>query len=328
MSTIHKIGIIGAGAIVELAHLPVLKTLKNVDVKWICDINVDNCVLLSSMYDVKVIDINLLDSALKDIDICLLTIPYGARPTYIEKISNNNCALYIEKPFAIDSEEHLSIMKRFSPNKLAVGYQRRYFQIVDELKHIIEDNIYGSLKKISLFEGNFHIKGNKSYLSNYKMAGGGIIIESAIHALDQILLILEAENVLVENVRSLAKNKIDYDSTIKGQIQGKNNAIAYELFISNLRNFNNGLYMEFENCTLKCDLSVESTIAIKSKNSNRWYTIAPVGDRSNYPSSINESFKYIWEDFIAALDSGQSNRSSASGSILTTSWIEQIYRNV
>jgi len=328
MSATYKIGIIGAGAIVELAHLPVLKTLKNVDVKWICDINVDNCALLSSMYNVNVIDINLLDNELKNIDICLLTIPYGARPAYIEKISNNNCALYVEKPFAINSEEHLTIMKKFSAHKLAVGYQRRYFQIIDELKNIIEDNIYGQLKKISLFEGNFHIKGNKSYLSNYKMAGGGIIIESAIHALDQLLLILEAKDVTVENVRSLAKDKIDYDSFITGQIRRQNTSISYELSISNLRNFNNGLYMEFENCILKCDLSVEGTISIKAKNSNRWYNMAPVGNRSNYPSSINESFKYIWEDFISALDSGQSNNSSASNSILTTNWIEQIYKNV
>lgn len=328
MSINYRLGIIGAGAIVELAHLPVLKTLTNVNVEWICDINITNCNLLSSMYNVPVIEINQIDDKLKDIDICLLTIPYGARPAYIDKIAKNDCALYVEKPFAINVEEHQAIIKKFPANKLAIGYQRRYFQIIDELRNIINDNIYGHLKKVKLLEGNFHIKGNKSYLSDYQMAGGGIIIESAIHTLDQLLLILDAKEVTVENVRSLAKQKIDYDSHIIGQIKCSNTTIAYELSISNLRNFNNGLYFEFENCTLKCELSVEGSITIKSKSSKRWYTVAQVGGHANYPSSINDSFRYLWLDFLNALTTGQTNYSSAVNSKLTTHWIEQIYQNV
>ncbi len=48
----YKIGVIGAGKIVENNHLPVLKNINNINVEWVYDTNSVRSKLLTSMYGV------------------------------------------------------------------------------------------------------------------------------------------------------------------------------------------------------------------------------------------------------------------------------------
>ena len=80
----YKVGIIGAGAIVETAHLPVLKVLDKTEVVWVYDRNEDRSGLISRMFEVPVIKEEKLAASIAAIDICLLSIPYGARAAYFQ----------------------------------------------------------------------------------------------------------------------------------------------------------------------------------------------------------------------------------------------------
>jgi predicted dehydrogenase len=190
--------------------LPVLKNLEQVEIVWQYDKNEKRSALIEKMFDVKALDEADIQFAIRDIDICLLTIPYGVRKEFIEKCAALNKSMYVEKPFARTTAEHEYYCKLFSPYKLAVGFQRRFYKIVTFLQLAINGNFFGALKEIVFTEGYFNIKGGSKFLSDVNLSGGGVIIESAIHSLDQILLITSANNVEVTEVNSFHKDLLDY----------------------------------------------------------------------------------------------------------------------
>ncbi len=140
----YKVGIIGAGAIVELSHIPVLKNLEEIEIAWQYDKSVERSAVITKMFQVPALKEEELDSAIQQIDICLLTVPYGARKYFIEKCASKNKSLYVEKPFATKSDEHINYCSLFPAYKLAVGFQRRYYKIVYDLQKIIGSRIFGS----------------------------------------------------------------------------------------------------------------------------------------------------------------------------------------
>ena len=77
------------------------------------------------MYKIPIVHEAVLENAMDEIDICLLTVPYGVRSKYIEACALKKKALYVEKPFAINLQEHQHYCSLFTPANLAVGFQRR-----------------------------------------------------------------------------------------------------------------------------------------------------------------------------------------------------------
>lgn len=327
MTKKYKLGIIGAGSIVELSHLPILKNLDQIEVCWQFDKNITRSDIISKMFQVPVLREEQLENAIKEIDICLLTIPYGVRRSFIEKIAANGKSLFVEKPFATTIEEHEYYCGLFPSYKLAVGFQRRHYKIVSFVQQLIKGNFFGALKKIHFREGYFVLKGGNRFTSEVNLSGGGVIIESAIHSLDQILLITSAQNVLVNEVKSLHKNLLDYDSVFTSLISTNNGEIPITCEISSLRNLKSGLEMEFENATINCQLTTDTKIKILSNNNEAVFTIS---DMEKYvgANSISHSFYIFWNEFLTALNEEKDNLTSGTSSILTTGWIEQIYKKM
>ena len=122
-----RLGIIGAGKVVEDGHLPVLKNLSGLKTKWICDGNIDCAKLLSKRYSVPHKPLDLTVKSLKEIDLCFIAIPVGARKPYLEACAQAGISIYVEKPFARTSEEHEYFRSLYPDHKVAVGLQRRFF---------------------------------------------------------------------------------------------------------------------------------------------------------------------------------------------------------
>src|SRR5580658_475915 len=117
------VGIIGAGSIVEDSHLPALKVCDRASVAWIHDAKESRAAMLAVMYGIRPVAIDGLSAALDGVDVCLLAVPYGARPAFIEMCASRGKALYVEKPFATTLQEHERYCSLFPAHKLAVGFQ-------------------------------------------------------------------------------------------------------------------------------------------------------------------------------------------------------------
>lgn len=328
----YRIGIIGAGSIVESNHLPAIASLSQAEFAWIYDKNAARSAMVSKMYGVPAVEEASFDRVIGEVDVCLLAIPYGTRKPYIDLCRQSGKAIVIEKPFAFSEEEHLATCEGFSDWAIAVNFQRRFYRSVDILRQINRTRPFGHLRSIRYIQGNFTLKGGSGYLSSASLAGGGVIAESASHILDIILLITAAKGISLLEMRSLHQDGLDYDSVFDSLITTEDTQIPVHCEISTLRNLANGLYLEFDNGLLTCDLSPDGKIFLRNKaNSTIEYSLT--GERSyenvQYQATrINEAFLIFWQQFVQGLQKKEVNLTSASSSMLTSSWLEGIYKRI
>lgn len=327
-----KIGIVGAGKIVEDAHLPVLRTIPGVSVAWITDQAAERRNLLADMYRVTSLDPGAAMDAIQDIDICLIAIPFGARRQYLERCIQNEKAVYVEKPFARSDADHFEIMSRFPPHKLAVGFQRRGYQVVQTLRELIHNGMLGPLRSVELTEANFTLKsgGASSFRNSSDAAGGGVTIESSIHSLDLIQYVTSATDVVTSEVQCIAAAGIDFQMQCKSHLSlAGNEKLPVSLFVSRLRNLPDAFQFYFDNAVVELPPKPQFPLLIKPVNPGAcWYTLEPGSARPRAAANINAAFVFFWEHFLAGIREQKPNITSAVSSVVTSRWIGQIYRAV
>ena len=327
-----RIGIIGAGSIVEVNHIPAIRSLERATMAWVFDKNPQRTELVAKMYGIPVLSGEFPAAALEQVDICLLAIPYGARKPYIDLCRKIGKCLVVEKPFAFSKEEHLDYCSGFQPWEIAVNFQRRYYHSVGMISQIIGKNRFGRLRSVDLVQGNFSLKGGSGYLSDVGLAGGGVIAESASHILDILLLVTRAERVKLSQLQSLHLSGLDYDTAFESVIETASDEIRVHCEISTLRNLRNGLYLEFDHAFVSCDLSPEGKIFLRDKKDQHLEFSLLDESREEVSSfqatKVNMAFFLFWQQLLDAVLEKKPNSTSACTSLLTSSWIGEIYKKI
>lgn len=325
-----KVAIIGAGKIVEDAHLPVLKTMPGIRIAWITDQQPERRSLIEKMYSVRTLEPTAALTALADVDACLIAVPLGARKPYLENCAKFNVAAYIEKPFARSSTEHQREMDAFPSHAIAVGFQRRAYQTVQTLRQIIQSGMFGPLRAINLTEATFSLSsgGATSFRSSSASAGGGVAIESAIHSLDQILYVTSAQDIQTTEINGIVRDGIDYQVSLTSQLTMPHQSkVDVRVFLSRLQNRTDCFQFTFEHATVMLPGKPDQPLVISSQDTSiAPLTIATFSDRLFDPArTVNQAFIVFWDRFVAGLHDRNVNLTSAATSVLTTHWIEQIY---
>jgi len=334
-----KIGVIGAGGIVETNHLPAIAASGKAEIAWIYDKNPARAELVAKMYGLSVLEEAGLGAALASVDCCLLATPYGVRKPYIDACRNAGIALVIEKPFAFSRQEHLDYCRGFREWAIAINLQRRYYLSVSTLHRIIRTAVFGKLVRVRFNQGYFSLKGGSGYLSDVRLSGGGVIAESAIHSLDIILWITGASEVTLTDMRSLHADRLDYDSQFDSTIVTPHGNVPVHCAVSTLRNLDNGLELEFEQATVSCDLSPDAPILVKQRRGGSaggdtrgqdFYLTSTLQreDLLLSATKINEAFLVFWQQFLEGMAGHTAGRTSARESLLTSVWIEEIYKSM
>ena len=96
MNTLN-IGIVGFGHVVLNAHLPILRVLKDVKIKWVLDPDPKEVALLSHLNISRISSIDQLEE-FPDTDIVLLTSPYGSRTPIFNSMKGMVKGIYCENP--------------------------------------------------------------------------------------------------------------------------------------------------------------------------------------------------------------------------------------
>lgn len=323
-----RVGIIGAGNIVECCHLPVIKNNKSLAVSWLYDVNKHRAEFVSKMFRVPLIQEAQLEASISEIDICLLAVPYGVRKVYLESCSKKGVAVYVEKPFAKTLDEHTYFSSLFQPFRLAIGFQRRYYPWVGCIGSIISSGIFGEVKQVNLNQGFFSLKQGNSFMADVSLSGGGAIIDSAIHAMDQLLVAAKTERVSVKEVKFICKNGIDYDSIFLAELHNGDKKFDLHAQVSSLRNLENGLTIFFEKATVKSNFSCNASLQISATTSQETIFELQQFDLNGVVSSVNDSFVFFWQEFIEGLSTYSINLTHAITSTTTTSLIEQLYKKM
>ena len=317
-----KIGIIGCGNFALINHIPCLLSNRSVEISWVYDSSKNQIEQANLMYGLSGLENDQLDNGLNDIDLVLLTVPYGVRDIFYSLLSSKKIAVYVEKPFSKSLSEHQLIAEKFKSLPLTIGFNRRSYKNHQIIKSIIVKNMFGQLKKILIRQGAFSISGGSGFRSDSNLSGGGILIESGIHLIDAAIYITDPISTVVTQKKMLSNAGIDYHTEAKGQFLFESINVPFSVEISTLQNFLSGLWFEFENLILHCPINPSESISIVDRSGEI------IGELNMYVDgalTIEESISMTWDLCIENYFNCGSGAITSNDVALTTKFIEQLY---
>ena len=318
-----KIGIVGLGNVAWNVHLPILLSRKDVSVSWICEENIEKKSIIENKKINFFSNINEIYN-FENVDIVLIATPYGVRKEIFDKIKNKCKGVFFEKPYALKLEEHNYFTSFFKASCLTVGYTRRKMGIVQAMKKIIDQKVFGDLISIKIFFGDIHYKFD-SFRSNLEQSGGGIFFEAGTHWIDCALFTSGAKQIINFHSEKKFKSGLDIDSNGKFELIDKdNNKINCDFKISSLQNTSNKIEYIFNNCSIDLFL-FEDESNLKIKNKKNIDFIIKDNEFLNFPNNSYSIAYFFWSEFINSFKNEKETEFTINDFYLTTKITEMFY---
>jgi predicted dehydrogenase len=194
MTDQFRLAVIGAGLITKASHLPAALALPQVEVKAIIDPVSARAAALASSYGIRPLIVSDINEALRSPG-CTIDGAIIATPNHTHKELSVRCleagvSVLIEKPLANSVADGVAIVDaaKRAGKVAAVGYWRHFSEVTTLLKEVLDRQYCGTVKR---FVHQFGTDGGWAPLSAYNLdkrtAGGGVLVVSGSHFLDQIL---------------------------------------------------------------------------------------------------------------------------------------------
>lgn len=327
-----QVGIVGAGDITGLVHLPVLKNYGDVHVEWIADLDAQRVCALGRVFEVdrQIVLQREKEIQLPPCDIVLLATPVYARRTYLEYFCARGNAILTEKPFAVSADEHQSFLRLCVNNHIHCGYMRRTYATVRALRRMVRESWFGQLRSIRYSEGGRVSRttaASKTLDMSYKN-GGGVLRDLGCHGIDLMLYVTGASRFSVQGSKiewdQETDRQIVSDFTLSGMDYIKKNECQVEFSVSWLSEQSNQMIFEFDHASLRAGIRPEAELEIASPlHKDIWTRLSLdiIGARSSY-----QAFFLEWQDIVCALRNGPTGELSAASSLLTTRIVDDMYR--
>ena len=221
-----KIAVIGLGDISKI-HLPAIQANPNVELVAVCDRD-------ETLKD-SVPGVNFYTDYHEMLEKEALDCVHNLLPHYLHYAATKACVekgvhVFQEKPLGLNTEEGLELVKLEEANKdikIGVCLQNRYNESFEKLQEIVNSGEYGKIIGIKGLVTWFRPKSYydaKPWRGKIEYAGGGVMINQALHTLDLMQLI----GGEIESIRGSVDQLLDYgievEDTATANIKFKNGA--------------------------------------------------------------------------------------------------------
>jgi len=183
-----KVGIVGGGAIAQVAHLPVLKKMRSVEVQAICDTDLPKARALADRFGVKDafddIEELLRYEALDAVVICS---PTHLHESHILAALSANLHVLVEKPLAMSATSAQRIIRLVEKydRVLMVGMNHRYRPDVQIVRSFVQSGELGGIESV---RGSWHVfrpgRGQLGWRQRRDQSGGGAMLDLGLSILD------------------------------------------------------------------------------------------------------------------------------------------------
>ena len=321
-----RVGIIGAGGVSLHSHLPVLTNMDKIRVEWICDKDLQKAQDLSKKFHVKSCFSDLRKCP--DVDAVLIAIPVGFRREIMFKVLEKGWNAFCEKPFAMNIYEFDKYTERANKKKIDLGVAlvRRYAKTTIMAKNLITRGILGPINRVHASEGN-RIKrtgqGDGWYMANPSIVGGGVLMETGTHLIDQVLWILGVSKYSIKSCQQKKYEGMDFSSYIDAElIIDKDRAIDCKIEVSQIEDLCNGIFIEFSDYILKVGLFFEDTLEVLSRDGDHICNI----ELEDGAETTIQGFFLEWRDFLLQCETGIETGVSVETTRDTSEFIETCYK--
>lgn len=188
MSERVRVGIVGAGAITQVAHLPVLKRLKQVEVAALCDPDVPKARALGERFGVTDVydDIEeLLRHA--ELDAVVICSPNHLHEAHGLAALSAGVHALVERPLALTSAsaQKLARAAERRGKVLVTGLNHRYRSDVQMVRSFVQS---GELGEVDSVRGSWHLfrpsRQQAAWRQRRDTAGGGVLLDLGLGMLD------------------------------------------------------------------------------------------------------------------------------------------------
>lgn len=185
-----RVGIVGAGAISQVVHLPILTERPDVEVVALADMDVHKAETLSRRFDVPVV--MDADELLRfdEVDALVLCTPNNLHEEMAVTALESGLDLLVERPLAASAEGAARVVDvaERSQRQLSVGVPHRFRPEVVALRSFVEGGELGTLFAARASWLTRQLPGQRtSWRLDRESAGGGALVDLGISALDLCL---------------------------------------------------------------------------------------------------------------------------------------------
>ncbi|HEV8197575.1 MAG TPA: Gfo/Idh/MocA family oxidoreductase, partial [Gemmatimonadales bacterium] len=188
MSNPIRIGLIGAGAVVQVAHLPVLKKLKNVELTAICDVDVPKARALAERFGIRDVFDDIEDLlGHVEVDALLIATPNHLHEDHIQAALRSNAHVLVEKPLSVTSAGAQRIARAAEKRGKVVmaGMTHRYRPDAQAVRSFVQS---GELGEIDSVRSSWHVarfaRAALGWRQRKDEAGGGAMLDLGLTMLD------------------------------------------------------------------------------------------------------------------------------------------------
>ncbi|HEU5171356.1 MAG TPA: Gfo/Idh/MocA family oxidoreductase [Gemmatimonadales bacterium] len=183
-----RVGLVGAGAVVQIAHLPVLRRMKGIDVRALCDNDVPKARALADRFGVNDVfdDIEEL-LRYEELDAVVIGTPTHLHESHILAALAANLHVLVEKPLTVSTASAQRIVRAVERRDrvVVVGMNHRYRPDVQIVRGFVQG---GELGAIESARGSWHVyrpgRTQAAWKQRREQAGGGAMMDLGLTILD------------------------------------------------------------------------------------------------------------------------------------------------
>jgi predicted dehydrogenase len=183
-----KVGIVGGGAIAQVAHLPVMKKVRSIEVQAICDTDLPKARALADRFGIKDAHDDIEDLLrFEELDAVVICSPNHLHESHILAALSGNKHVLVEKPLAMSATSVQRIVRAVEKRDrvVMVGMNHRYRPDVQIVRSFVQS---GELGVIESIRGSWHVfrpgRTPLGWRQRREQAGGGAMLDLGLSILD------------------------------------------------------------------------------------------------------------------------------------------------
>lgn len=248
-----KVAMIGCGGNMRWAHLPFVKSAKDVELVAVADPNAaaaETLVKESGSAATIYADYRKLLAA-HDLDAVLISTPHAQHHAQVRAALDRGLHVLVEKPFTIKSTHAATLLELASKKKrmLMVAYQRNYADSYRYARQLVESGRIGDVVGAVSYITQRWTGGG--WRGDPKLSGGGFMMDTGSHLVAATLYLIGSAPV---EVRAWIDNHGQkYDVTTLMNIRFENSAYAALSFFARPRRHDERISLHGSEGTLVLD---------------------------------------------------------------------------
>lgn len=250
-----RAAIIGLGTISEF-HTSVILQNPEIELAAVCDCDESTRANAPEGIPFYTDYVEMIEKEKPDcVHICL---PHHLHVPAAKKAVEMGCHVFCEKPVALNQEqaqEFMDFEKAHPERKICICLQNRLNETVEKLKEMIESGTYGKVigaYGIAPWSRTKEYYKEKPWRGKWETAGGGCMINQAIHTLDLLYYLGGPIQSLRGSVSQLLEYGIEVEDTVSVRLNYKNGAKGMLLATNaNYKNVSVELVIELEKAEFK-----------------------------------------------------------------------------